>query len=228
MMRVMIVLSGLALGACSSSDEPGSWLDAVSGPFLGDDTTPLEQILITSGDTPGNQGLLYTAMLEAEAADQSAGRAVVFADQPAELKSALGDVVYAIRPIAAPPWRARTVGLVPGWSGQGYGLIRAAQETESNLRQLESTEPARAGEALVCVRNTIDFATQALDRAESLLDEPSVADRSATLEQLHRFAVATMKGLDENGDGEVASDEGECGLEQAESILEPLRYRLES
>lgn len=225
MTRVMILSAcALALAGCGLGEAVGSWRDAAFGLVTDDEFGTLEHILDSAEDTPGKQGLLYTAMVDAEAASQSASRAVVFSDQPAVAASALGNVVYAIEPAAAPDWDTMASGLVPGWNGTGYGLIRASEEMTAILRGLDANEDgtASAGDASICVQNTSERAREASSLAQSILVDVEALDRATLLPQLERLARGLLSGLDTDGDGEVEVAEGECGLQQAATALDAI------
>jgi hypothetical protein len=222
-MAKVIILSAcaLALAGCGLGEGIGSWRDAAVGLVTEDEFASMEHILESAEDTPGKQGLLYTATVDAEAASQSASRAVVFSDQPAVAASALGNVVYAIEPVAAPDWDTMASGLVPGWNGTGYGLIRASEEMAAILRGPGGNQgdAAAVDAALICVENTSAWAREASALAQSILVDVEAEDRATLLPQLERLARGLLNGLDANGNGEIEVAEGECGLQQAKTAL---------
>lgn len=225
-MRVTMVLvaAPLALQGCGLGDEIGSWRDAAYGLVTEDAWSPLEEVLETAEDTPGNQGLLYVAIKDAEVAAQSATRAVAAGSDGAAI-DAIGEVVYALAPEAAPGWDVKGSGLIPGWTGTGYGLVRSGEEMQAALRAAAGEDGAAIGDATTCVENTTARARETLDLAQSLLDDTAAARRAADLPQLERLARGLLAGLDVDGDGTVAIREGECGLTAAERILDPLAPR---
>ena len=226
---VALLLGCWSLVGCGLGEGIGSWRDATFGLVAEDEFSALERVLESAEGTPGNQSLLYVAMVEAEAEAQSASRAVANRESPEVLATALGEVIYAIRPDAAPDWGAKAAGLVPGWGGHGYGLIRAGEEMlealEAAAGRSESAEAARA--AAVCVDHTLELAGRTLSLAQSLLAGLPEDEEEALLPQLERLAGAQLKGLDANGDGEIAMDSEECALQQASEVLRPLGYDVE-
>ncbi|HEX6142849.1 MAG TPA: hypothetical protein VFZ01_09035 [Geminicoccaceae bacterium] len=223
-------LSFFLLGGCGLGEGVGSWRDAAFGLVTDDEFTTLETILVSAEDTPGSQSLLYTAMVEAEAAYQSASRAVASSAEPAALGTAVGEVIYAIEPDAAPAWDAKTAGLVPGWTGRGYGLLNATGQMADGLRRVQAEgggEAEAAAEALVCIENTAGFARDALALAQSILAGVDGEEQAALLPQLELLTRAQLAGLDADGDGEIELGDGECALQQAEKVLEPLSLDLE-
>ncbi|MDX1541079.1 MAG: hypothetical protein R3349_06710, partial [Geminicoccaceae bacterium] len=61
----MLIGSSLLAG-CGFGEGIGSWRDAAFGLVAEDEFGALERILESAEGTPGNQGLLYVAMVEAE------------------------------------------------------------------------------------------------------------------------------------------------------------------
>lgn len=221
MTRIIILAAGLTLAGCGFGEGIGSWRDAAFSLVTDDETTSLERVLVSAEDTPGNQGLLYTAIVDAEYVSQSATRATILAEQPATVAGALGDVIYALAPAAAPDWDTKDSGLVPGWNGTGYGLIRASDEMAEALRGRgeQGGDAAVTNDALVCIENTAERAREALALAQSLLGDVEAAGRVTLLPQLERLARGLLHGLDTDGSGAVERVEGECGLQQAEDAL---------
>lgn len=214
------ICTGLAVGmlvvtGCAPGD-----LDGRLG--FGGDTSPLQRILFTSEHTPAYQGLLYAAMKDAEAATQAAGHAVAAAEDPAEVKEAMGEVIYAVAPEVAPDWRAKRAGLVPGWRATGYGVRRAVREMGAELGALEGDAPARA---LVCVENTAQRAERLLDLARRALETGGPDGQGDLLARIEDLAVALKEGRDADGDEVIAIEAGECGLQAVRTILEGLRVR---
>lgn len=208
----------LLLGGCGLGD---AW-QGLSWP----EERPLQRVLGSAEETPGHQGLLYTAMAEAEAAARGADRALAAADNAAEVRSALGDVLYALDPDAAPDWRAKETGLVPGWVGKGYGLRRAAGEMAQDLRGVAAgQEPASeaAGLALICVENTMRRADQLAELTSRALATGQAPALVALLPEIDALTRRLSAGSDADNDGEIAFTEQECGLMQAARALSAVR-----
>jgi len=202
----------LALAGCAPGD-----LDGRLG--FGGDVLPLQRILATSTNTPADQGLLYVALKDAEAAAQSAGRAVVTADDPAEMRSALGEVAYAVAPEAAPDWRAKRAGLIPGWAATGYGVRRAVGEMIEDLRIVDARLGDAPAQALVCAENTLRWSEQLLDLVRRAPEIDSPDRLRGVLEQIEDLAIALKAGRDVDRDEEVEVEQGECGLQAVRTIL---------
>jgi hypothetical protein len=180
---------------------------------------PLVRVLDTSSDTPAKQGLLYTSMRDAEVAALYAGRALARIDEPGETESALGEVVYAVEPAAAPAWEAKDYGFVPGWASHGYGLQRALNGMAAELAGMSEEGPVGAAlrqhvpPALRCTENTQDRAEQVLALSRQVLAEGAGTDPVPTLEQIREVAEALNRGV-------PAPDEAGCGLQEVERQLD--------
>jgi len=213
------------LGACTRPVDDGL---AVHSIYWGLEPMPtyegeLPRVLFSAPDTPANQGLLYTAMHESEVAAQYAGRAAASND-PLLARSALGEVLYAIDPDTAPPWEAKSAGIVAGWAGGGYGVRRAAGNMATELHEatVEGEGSAVLAEngprALSCTENTLERAERVLALSREALDG---ALSQALLEQIHGLA----NELNQGAVAAVEMDDPACGLEEAERYLDPLATR---
>jgi hypothetical protein len=205
----------LLLGGCGWSQDLGDF-------GWNSEEPPLQRVLVSADDTPGNQGLLYTAIREAEAAGQSATRARLGADDPAEARQEVGEVLYAIDPSSAPDWTAMATGIVPGWSGEGYGVLRATRQIREELTAVEG-QPDEAGtaarRALVCVENTIRRSERILELGRQAMEGDTVPE--ATLAEMETLAQQLNQG-DIPATGAVAGSESGCGLGGAVRILNGL------
>lgn len=179
---------------------------------------PLVPVLFSAEQTPAYQGYLYTAMYDAEVAAQSAGLALV-ADRLEEVKTRVGEVVYAIDPEAAPAWLAKTTGIVELWAGTGYGLRRSLANMIEELGEAVDGDAGIPGldeygpRAARCAENTLDRADRTLALAQRILAADADADLEPLLLRLEEVAVALNRGVASPG------DQG-CGLEQAERFLD--------
>lgn len=171
--RIIAIIIGLGLlGACTRPvDDPL----AAHSIYWGLDPMPtyegeLPRVLFSADDTPAKQGLLYSSMRDAEVAAQYAGRALARLDEPGEAEQAIGEVVHALEPAAAPDLAIRDAGFVPGWAGRDYGLQRGVRNMAEEMRAAidsGSASPALreyGPRAEGCTDNTRDRAARALDR----------------------------------------------------------------
>ena len=213
-----LVAAMLALAGCAPGD-----LDGRLG--FGDDAPPLQRILVTSEHTPAYQGLLFVAIKDAEAAAQSAGRAVATADNLAEVRSSLGEVVYAVAPEAAPDWRAKRAGIIPGWAATGYGVRRSVREMADELRALQGGFGDAPAQALVCAQNTLRWSEQLLDLVGRAPEVEGTDQLRRLLLQIADLARALNEGRDVDDDDAIAVEQGECGLQVVEALLEGVYVR---
>jgi hypothetical protein len=211
------------LGACTRLvDDPL----AVHSVYWGLSPNPvyrgeLPQVLWSAPDTPAKQGLLYTAMVESEVASQYAGRARARLDDPGQVRSALGEVLYAIDPEQAPPWEAKSAGIVAGWAGRGYGVRRAVGNMAEQLRDqagARSASPVLAEygpRAAGCADNTLGRAEQVMTLGQQAFAAVPDAELEPLLEQLETLANELNRGAG-------VTHEEPCGLEQAKRYLDLL------
>jgi hypothetical protein len=225
----LVALAGLAvLGACTRPvDDPLAvhsiyWGLAPMPEYRGE----LPTVLFSAPDTPARQGLLYTAMVEAEVAAQYAGRAMAAEDDTA-VRGALGEVLYAIDPAEAPEWGAKGTGIVSGWAGQGYGLRRAAGGMAGEIRAAvaEGDGPALAEygpAAAVCADNTLARADQIVALVHRTLDAAAIQTEQL-LRQIRDLADELHRGGGSPPD--APAPDPDCGLQQAEGYLDRVALR---
>jgi hypothetical protein len=173
----------------------------------------LVPVLFSAADTPAHQGLLYVAMYDAAVAGQNAGLAQVAASLE-EVKTKIGEVLYAIDPELAPAWPTKTTGIVQLWEGTGYGLRRAVRGMIDEIRAaLEGGTASTAlrmygVRAIRCAENTLERAQRVVALAQSVL----AAGLDAALEPILRDLEEVATALN---DGVPSPDDEGCGLEQA-------------
>ena len=218
--RVAAIVGVGLLGACTRVvDDPL----AVHDVYWGLSPNPvywgeLPRVLWSAPETPAKQGLLYTSMFESEVAAQYAGRAAA-AEDPDDARSALGEVLYAIDPAEAPPWGAKSAGIVSGWAGGGYGARRAAGELAAAIRDASASDGSATltevgPQAAVCADNTVRRADQIVTLSHEALEAP--AGRPGLLQQIHELARQLHQGSDSGADSAT------CGLRQAKRDLDRL------
>ncbi len=217
--RLAAILGLGLLGACTRLvDDPLAvhdvyWGLAPNPTYRGE----LPLVLFSAPETPAKQGLLYTAMFESEVATQYSGLAAA-ADTPGDVRSALGEVLYAVDPAEAPDWGGKSAGLVSGWAGGGYGVRRSAGEMATAIRDASASgSPAlkdAAPQAAACADNTLSRADQIATLSRQALD--AATGQPALLEQIHDIARQLHEGAG------TASDNATCGLQQAKRDLDRL------
>lgn len=215
--RIVIVVGLMSLTACQDPFARASLYGGLA-PF-NPPTGELVEVLDTSSNTPAKQGLLYTAMQDAEFAGQYAGRALARLDEPGQTKTAVGEVIYSIEPAEAPEWAAKDTGFVAGWGSRGYGLRRALNGMTAAIGAAGEQGSASAAlreqgpRALQCTENTLHRADRVLAMSHQVQGAGQGAEVEATLRQLKELAEALNRGL-------PSPDEGGCGLEDVKRYLD--------
>jgi hypothetical protein len=179
---------------------------------------PLTPVLFSAAGTPARQGLLYIAMYDAAVAGQNASLARA-ATRLEEVKTRVGEVMYAIDPEVAPAWPAKTTGIVEVWAGSGYGLRRAIrrmnEEITAALGQESASDALRTNgpRAIRCAENTLQRAERVLALSDQVLAAGADAELKPIMRELDETATALNNGVPAPG------DEG-CGLQQTFLYLE--------
>jgi hypothetical protein len=181
---------------------------------------PLTPVLFSAAGTPAQQGFLYIAMYDAGVAAQNASLAQA-ATRPEEVKTRVGEVMYAIDPEAAPAWPAKATGIVEVWAGSGYGMRRAVRRMNevitAALEQQGGSDALRTygPGAIRCAENTLERAERVLALSDQVLAAGTDAELKPILRELDQVATALNNGVPAPG------DEG-CGLQQTFLYLEQL------
>lgn len=168
-------------------------------------------------DAPDDEGLLPTAVAEAQIAVQSAKQAAKGTDLAA-IKLSTSHVINALDP--------RQMAEGPGL---GFGVKRAAAESATTIEMAAKTEGAspnivtHAQHVAMSARNTVVRVDKLLALAKQILASTSVADASKLASQLSTQADQLIAGVDANGDGQIGWQENEGGLKQAAEHLALLK-----
>jgi ElaB/YqjD/DUF883 family membrane-anchored ribosome-binding protein len=227
MVKCMRLVAVAGLGLLAACTRPVDDPLAVNSIYWGlapmpDYRGPLPEVLFSAADTPAKQGLLYTAMVDAEVASQYAGRAVA-AEDPMTARSALGEVVFALDPSAAPDWEAKSAGFARGWAGTGYGLQRSAADIADQIHDAtDDGSPALTQygvPAARCADNTRERADRLLQLSRQALDATTTQSQ-AQLQQIQELADQLNRGP--AGAAAPTGADPDCGLEQARRYLERL------
>lgn len=181
----------------------------------------LVRVLSRADDTPGQQGFLYVAMVEAQVASQYAGYALA-ANDLAAVKNAIGDVLYAIDPVTAPDWQARSAGIVQAWAGKGYGVRRAVRNLQTEVRALAAGGPGaeEAARVAACTETMLARADRIVALGQQVLAVNEMAGLTPTLDQIDSLArelyygTATMETAQQAPSG--------CGLQEARLLLQAM------
>ena len=205
------------LAGCTSTDYADGWSYIGWGPASPRADMPLAPVLFSFDEAPGLQGLLYTAMVEAEVAHQYATHALANQDDAERVRGSIGEILYALSPELAPDWSAKETGIVPMWAGAGFGLLRALDDAREEIAGAGGrvAESELTPAILECLDDTERRAAQLATLVRPVLEgtsEPS----GAMLEQTLALAQALNQG------GEVGGAGGGCGLAQAKVYLDRL------
>ncbi len=165
-------------------------------------------------DTPGQAGLLETAMKEAKIAAQHAGFAASRPDDLAWMKTHANHVLHALDPsrIAKGP-------------GMGYGVIRAASGVAKHINFAASSDDAsknvklHAKHVATSAENTVARAREMVALIERIEAARTAGEAAPLVAKLNRLAKALTDGIDANGDGKVTWVKGEGGLKVAKKHL---------
>jgi hypothetical protein len=212
-MRMLPVLATLGLLAgCTSIEYADGWSYIGFGEASPRADMPLAPVLFSFDEAPGLQGLLYTAMVEAEVANQYATYALANRDDAERVRGSVGEILYALDPALAPDWAAKETGLVPMWAGQGYGLLRALdgmrEEIEDAGGRVAQSELTPS--LLECLDHTERRAEELATLGRRVVDGEAVQSE-ALLEQVFVLAKALNDG---------AEGAGGCGLARAKVYLD--------
>jgi hypothetical protein len=212
MLPVLATLGLLA--GCTSTEYADGWSYIGFGEASPRADMPLAPVLFSFDEAPGLQGLLYTAMVEAEVANQYATYALANRDDAERVRGSIGEILYALDPALAPDWSAKETGIVPMWAGKGYGLLRAldgmreeVEDVGGRVAQSEFTPPI-----LECLDDTERRAEELATLGRRVLDDDAVQSE-ALLEQVFVLAKALNEGAELEG-------AGGCGLARAKVYLD--------
>ena len=163
-------------------------------------------------DTPEGQGLLLAAIAEARIAAQHASLA---AKDPASLdgmKRHAAHVLHAVDPEQ-----------IESGPGLGYGVKKGAAGAAQHITAAANAEGAsdavktHANHVATSAQNTVARADEIVMLAQKIAAAGSASEASALVGELNDLAQALLAGVDANGDGRTGWQEGEGGLEVAQT-----------
>lgn len=164
--------------------------------------------------TPEGQGLLPTAVAEAEVAHQHATLAGRDTGNLEGMQRHMAHVIHALDPSE-----------VENGPGAGYGVVAAAGGSARHIELAAAAEGASDGvkthatHVATAASHAMTMAEQAVELAGDIQDAEDAAEAAALLEELTALTDAIVNGMDANGDGRVGWQEGEGGLAQATTHL---------
>lgn len=206
--RSLMTALALPLAALLSSDGAAAQESAPANPHI-------VHVAQEFRATPESAGLLPTAIAEAQVAARHAELALRDVADLDAMKRHAGHVLHAIDPtqMAEGP-------------GKGYGLKKAADQVAQHIELAAKAEGAPQGVVTHSVhiatsaRNTAARADEVAALAKQVQAATTAEEAAALLEQLNAKAAVLLPGLDANSDGRVGWQEGEGGLDTAQTHLE--------
>jgi len=180
---------------------------AANNPHIGHVTTSFN-------GTPGSQGLLPTALAEAEVVIQHAQLAARTPDNLQAMKTHAEHVIHA----ADPPEDMRG-------PGAGYGLKKAATGIATHIELAARADGAgqnvttHAVHIATAARNTAERADRIVALARQVMEATDAATAASLVAEMNEVAAQLLPGLDANGDGRIGWQEGEGGLTHVEQHI---------
>ena len=163
-------------------------------------------------DTPEMAGLLPAAIAEARIAAAHAGFAARDLSNLDAMKLHAAHVLHAVDPSQ-----------IEGGPGQGYGVRRAAEGAAKHIMAAANSDgasgavKAHSEHVSTSAMNTVTRADEIVMLAQKIAMAESAADASPLVTELNDLAQALLGGVDANEDGRIGWQEGEGGLEVAET-----------
>lgn len=184
----------------------------------------LDRILVSHGDVPAKQGLLFSAMQDAKVAVQNAGFAVA-ADEPAEAKDRISNVLHVIDPSFPGTPTVTASGIAAFWPGTGFGLRRAVEGIADQARAVGSRHAAReqvvaqAGQVASCAEGMLGRVDRTVSLGQRALAAGSTAEMAPLLAEIDRLTRTVFEAP-------AAQAEAACSLEDARRYLDSLALQL--
>ena len=163
-------------------------------------------------DTPEGQGFLPAAIAEAQIAAQHAALAAKDPSNLDAMKRHTAHVLHAVDPEQ-----------IENGPGNGYGVRRAAEGAAKHIQAAANTDGAsdaiktHANHVAISAQNTVTRADEIVMIAQKIAMANSAADASRMVGELNTLAQALLAGVDANGDGRTGWQQGEGGLEVAQT-----------
>ena len=163
-------------------------------------------------DTPEGQGFLPTAVAEARIAAQHASLAAKDPSNLDAIKRHSAHVLHAVDPEQ-----------IETGPGLGYGVKKAAAGAAQHIAAASNADGAsdavqtHATHIATSAQNTVGRAGEIVALAQKIAIATSAADASSLVTDLNTLAQQLLAGTDANGDGRTGWQEGEGGLEVAET-----------
>jgi len=168
--------------------------------------------------TPDGMGLLPTAMAEAQVVVQHVGFAARDLTDLDAMKRHMGHVLNALNPAE-----------VEDGPGLGYGVLPAINGAVRHIELAAASDGAsegvktHSGHVATSGKNTAERAERAVALAKDIMEAESAGDAAPMVEDLVGLAEQLLAGLDANDDGRIGWQEGEGGIEQAQTHLDLMK-----
>jgi hypothetical protein len=211
---VLLALGSMALAGCAPKEDAGVQKKEVMVVERSMAQEHMGHVMTGWDDTPGEKGLLITAIAEAEIAAKYAG---IAAKKPGDLswmKTNIGHVLNAVDPSV----EAKGAGL-------GYGVKRAARGAGRHTEFAAASEGAskdvklRAGHVNSSVKNVDVWANLIISMGKRVKSANSAAAAAPLISRIKTMSEALIAGIDANGDGKVTWKKGEGGLAEARNVM---------
>ena len=163
-------------------------------------------------DTPGGEGFLPAAIAEARIAAQHASLAAKDPSNLDAMKRHAAHVLHAVDPEQ-----------IENGPGLGYGVKKAAAGAAQHIQAAANSDGAsdavktHANHVATSAQNTVTRADEIVMLAQKIAMANSAADASRMVGELNMLAQQLLSGKDANGDGRTGWQEGEGGLEVAQT-----------
>lgn len=168
--------------------------------------------------TPDGMGLLPAAMAEAQVVVQHAGLAARDLSDLDAMKRHVGHVLNALDPAEEENGPGLGYGMLPAINGAVRHIeLAAASEGASDGVKTHASHVATSG------KNTAERAERAVALAKEIMEAESAEDAAPMMEELVDLVGQLVAGLDANDDGRIGWQEGEGGIEQAQTHLDLMK-----
>jgi len=163
-------------------------------------------------DTPDMVGLLPAAIAEARIAAQHASLAAKDPSDLAAMQRHTAHVLHAVDPTQ-----------IENGPGQGYGVKQAAEGAAKHIMAAANSDGAsdaiktHATHVSTSAQNSATRADEIVALAKRIAMASSASAASSLVAELNTLAQQLLSGNDANGDGRTGWQEGEGGLEVAET-----------
>ena len=163
-------------------------------------------------DTPEGQGMLPAAIAEARIAARHAGLAARDTSDLDAMKRHAAHVLHAVDPEQ-----------IESGPGLGYGVKKGAAGAAQHIDLAASSDGAsdavktHANHVGTSARNTVARSDEIIALAKRIEMATSATAASSLVAELNTLAQQLLAGTDANGDGRIGWQEGEGGLEVAET-----------